>query len=215
FDVATQYTPVVFGIVLSISFVLLLVVLRSLIVPAKAILMNLLAVGAAYGLIVLVSQMGFAADLLGFQKVTAIEAWVPILLFAVLFGLSMDYHVFLLSRIRERFERTGDNAESVAFGLRRTGALITGAALIMVAVFGGFASGDLVVFQQIGFGLAVAVAIDATLIRSILVPASMKLLGSRNWWLPRGLRWLPQVRLEGAIAAPPKPSALLRKRRTP
>ncbi|MCY3911863.1 MAG: MMPL family transporter [Chloroflexi bacterium] len=215
FDVARQYTPVVFGIVLSISFVLLLVVFRSLIVPAKAILMNLLAVGAAYGLIVLVSQMGFAADLLGFQKVVAIEAWVPILLFAVLFGLSMDYHVFLLSRIRERFERTGDNAESVAFGLRRTGALITGAALIMVAVFGGFASGDLVVFQQIGFGLAVAVAIDATLIRSILVPASMKLLGSRNWWLPRGLRWLPQVRLEGAIAAPPKPSALLRKRRTP
>jgi len=214
FDVATQYTPVVFGIVLSISFVLLLVVFRSLIVPAKAILMNLLAVGAAYGLVVLVSQMGFAADFLGFQKVAAIEAWVPILLFAVLFGLSMDYHVFLLSRIRERFDRTGDNAESVAFGLRRTGALITGAALIMVAVFGGFASGDLVVFQQIGFGLAVAVAIDATLIRSILVPASMKLLGSRNWWLPRPLRWLPQVRLEGAVAAPPKPAALVRKRRT-
>jgi len=214
FDVATQYTPLVFGIVLSISFVLLLVVFRSLIVPAKAILMNLLAVGAAYGLVVLVSQMGFAADFLGFQKVTAIEAWVPILLFAVLFGLSMDYHVFLLSRIRERFDRTGDNAESVAFGLRRTGALITGAALIMVAVFGGFASGDLVVFQQIGFGLAVAVAIDATLIRSILVPASMKLLGSRNWWLPRPLRWLPQIRLEGAAVAPPKPTAVLRKRGT-
>ncbi len=214
FDVAAQYTPVVFGIVLSISFVLLLVVFRSLIVPAKAILMNLLAVGAAYGLIVLVSQMGFAADLLGFQKVMAIEAWVPILLFAVLFGLSMDYHVFLLSRIRERFERTGDNAESVAFGLRRTGALITGAALIMVAVFGGFASGDLVVFQQIGFGLAVAVAIDATLIRSILVPASMKLLGSRNWWLPRPLRWLPRLRLEGAVAAPSNPTPVVCKRRT-
>ncbi len=215
FDVAAQYTPVVFGIVLSISFVLLLVVFRSVIVPAKAILMNLLAVGAAYGLIVLVSQMGFAAELLGFQQVMAIEAWVPILLFAVLFGLSMDYHVFLLSRIRERFERTGDNAESVAFGLRRTGALITGAALIMVAVFGGFASGDLVVFQQIGFGLAVAVAIDATLIRSILVPASMKLLGSRNWWLPRPLRWLPHLRLEGAAVVSPKPTVALRKRRTP
>ena len=213
FDVAAQYTPVVFGVVLSISFLLLLVVFRSLIVPAKAILMNLLAVGAAYGLIVLVSQMGFAADLLGFQKVTAIEAWVPILLFAVLFGLSMDYHVFLLSRIRERFDRTGDNAESVAFGLRRTGALITGAALIMVAVFGGFASGDLVAFQQIGFGLAAAVAIDATLIRSILVPASMKLLGSRNWWLPRPLRWLPRLRLEGAAVVPPKPTVAVRKRR--
>ena len=215
FDVAAQYTPVVFGIVLSVSFVLLLVVFRSLIVPAKAILMNLLAVGAAYGLIVLVSQMGFAADLLGFQQVAAIEAWVPILLFAVLFGLSMDYHVFLLSRIRERFDRTGDNAESVAFGLRRTGAIITGAALIMVAVFGGFASGDLVVFQQIGFGLAVAVAIDATLIRSIVVPASMKLLGSRNWWLPRPLRWLPHLRLEGAVVTPPKPATVRRKRRTP
>ena len=178
FDVTTQYTPLVFGIVLSVSFVLLMVVFRSLVVPAKAILMNLLAVGAAYGLMVLVSQMGFAADLLGFQQVTAIEAWIPILLFAVLFGLSMDYHVFLLSRIRERFDRTGDNTESVAFGLRRTGALITGAALIMVAVFGGFAAGDLVIFQQIGFGLAVAVFIDATLIRSVVVPASMKLLGN-------------------------------------
>ncbi len=219
FDVTAQYTPLVFGIVLSVSFVLLMVVFRSLVVPAKAILMNLLAVGAAYGLIVLVSQMGFAADLLGFQQVTAIEAWIPILLFAVLFGLSMDYHVFLLSRIRERFDRTGDNTESVAFGLRRTGALITGAALIMVAVFGGFAAGDLVIFQQIGFGLAVAVFIDATLIRSVVVPASMKLLGTRNWWLPRALRWLPHVNVEGAAVTPPKldaaPAKTRRKRRTP
>ena len=219
FDVTRQYTPLVFGIVLSVSFVLLMVVFRSLVVPAKAILMNLLAVGAAYGLMVLVSQMGFAADLLGFQQVTAIEAWIPILLFAVLFGLSMDYHVFLLSRIRERFDRTGDNTESVAFGLRRTGALITGAALIMVAVFGGFAAGDLVIFQQIGFGLAVAVFIDATLIRSVVVPASMKLLGTRNWWLPRALRWLPHVNVEGAAVTPPKlaaaPVKTRRKRRIP
>ncbi len=219
FDVTTQYTPLVFGIVLSVSFVLLMVVFRSLVVPAKAILMNLLAVGAAYGLMVLVSQMGFAADLLGFQQVTAIEAWIPILLFAVLFGLSMDYHVFLLSRIRERFDRTGDNTESVAFGLRRTGALITGAALIMVAVFGGFAAGDLVIFQQIGFGLAVAVFIDATLIRSVVVPASMKLLGTRNWWLPRALRWLPHLNVEGAAVTPPKlaaaPEKTRRKRRIP
>ncbi len=198
FDVATQYTPIVFGIVLSVSFVLLLVVFRSLIVPAKAILMNLLAVGAAYGLIVLVSQMGFAADLLGFQKVTAIEAWVPILLFAVLFGLSMDYHVFLLSRIRERYDHTGDNAEAVAYGLRSTAGIITGAALIMVAVFGGFALGETIINQQVGFGLAVAVFLDATLVRSVLVPASMEVLGKRNWYLPSFLSWLPDVRVEPA-----------------
>jgi RND superfamily putative drug exporter len=115
----------------------------------------------------------------------------------VLFGLSMDYHVFLLSRIREHYDQTGDNTESVAYGLRTTGGIITGAALIMVAVFGGFASGELVMFQQMGFGLAAAVLIDATLVRSLLVPASMKLLGKRNWYLPRWLEWLPNVQVEG------------------
>ncbi len=204
FDVTAQYTPVVFAFVLGVSFVLLTVVFRSLVVPTKAIIMNLLSVGAAYGLIVLVSQKGFAADLLGFQQVPSVEAWIPIFLFAVLFGLSMDYHVFMLSRIRERFDQTGDNTESVAFGLRQTGALITGAALIMVAVFGGFAAGQLVMFQQVGFGMAVAVFLDATLVRSVLVPASMKLLGNRNWWLPRPLQWIPDVRVEGPSVAPPE-----------
>ena len=132
--------------------------------------MNLLSVGAAYGLMVAVFQKGWGADLLGLQKVDFVEAWVPLFLFAVLFGTSMDYHVFLLSRIRERFDQTGDNRESVAFGLRRTGGIITGAALIMVAVFGGFAAGDLVMFQQLGFGLAVAVFLDATVVRCVLVP---------------------------------------------
>ena len=158
--------------------------------------MNLLSVGAAYGLMVLVFQRGVGADLFGFQQVETIEAWLPLILFAILFGLSMDYHVFMLSRIRERYDQTHDNAGSVAYGLRSTASLITGAALIMVAVFSGFASGDMVVNQQAGFGLAVAVLLDATLVRSILVPASMELLGDRNWYLPRFLNWLPHVQVE-------------------
>lgn len=186
----------VFAFVLGLSFLLLLAVFRSLVVPLKAIIMNLLSVGAAYGLIVIVFQKGWGAGLLGFQQVSAVEAWVPLFLFSVLFGLSMDYHVFLLSRIRERFLKTADNTESVAFGLRSTGSIITGAALIMVAVFGGFAAGDLVMFQQMGFGLAVAVLLDATIVRSVLVPATMKLLGKRNWYLPRWLEWLPDFTVE-------------------
>jgi RND superfamily putative drug exporter len=193
-------TPWVFLFVLALSFVLLLVVFRSLLVPLKAILMNLLSVGAAYGLMVAVFQKGWGADLLGLQKVDFVEAWVPLFLFAILFGTSMDYHVFLLSRIRERFDQTGDNRESVAFGLRRTGGIITGAALIMVAVFGGFAAGQLVMFQQLGFGLAVAVFLDATIVRSVLVPAAMRLLGVANWWFPQALRWLPDLRVESGEA---------------
>jgi uncharacterized membrane protein YdfJ with MMPL/SSD domain len=197
-DTINGATPWVFLFVLGLSFVLLLVVFRSILVPVKAILMNLLSVGAAYGLMVVVFQKGWGADLLGLQRVDFIEAWVPLFLFAVLFGTSMDYHVFLLSRIRERFDQTADNRESVAFGLRRTGGLITGAALIMVAVFGGFAAGDLVMFQQMGFGLAVAVFLDATVVRCVLVPAAMRLLGARNWWFPRWLHWLPDLRVEAA-----------------
>jgi RND superfamily putative drug exporter len=197
FDLTDTYTPIVFTFVLGLSFLLLMVVFRSIVVPLKAIVMNLLSVGAAYGLIVLVFQEGVGADFFGFQQVEAIEAWLPLFLFSVLFGLSMDYHVFLLSRIRERFLETHNNTESVAYGLRTTGGLITGAAAIMVAVFAGFASGELVMLQQMGFGLAVAVFIDATLVRSVLVPASMKLLGDRNWYLPRWLQWLPNVSVEG------------------
>jgi len=150
---------------------------------------------------VLVFQKGYGADLLGFQQVDVIQTGLPLFLFAILFGLSMDYHVFLLSRVRERFLETGDNNEAVAYGLRSTGRLITGAALIMVAVFSGFALGDLVPLQQMGFGLAVAVLIDATIIRCILVPASMRLLGTWNWYLPRFLGWLPDLRFEGAKTA--------------
>lgn len=202
YDVVDANTPIVFSFVLGLSFLLLMIVFRSIVVPLKAIVMNLLSVGAAYGLIVLVFQEGVGADLFGFQQVESIEAWLPLFLFSILFGLSMDYHVFLLSRIKERFDQTHDNAESVAHGLRTTGGLITGAAAIMVAVFAGFAVGDLAPLQQVGFGLAVAVLIDATLVRSVLVPATMKLLGDRNWYLPRWLSWLPNVSIEVSYDTP-------------
>lgn len=192
-----EYTPIVFSVVLGLSFILLTMVFRSLIVPIKAILMNLLSVGAAYGLLVLVFQKGVGASFLGLEQVDVIEMWLPLVLFSILFGLSMDYHVFLLSRIKEHFDETGNNSESVAFGLASTGRIITGAAVIMVIVFSGFAAGDLLMFQQMGFGLAAAVLLDATIVRSILVPASMKLLGDRNWYLPKMLRWLPQLNVEG------------------
>lgn len=151
-----------------------------------------------------VFQHGVGAGLLGFQQVDVIEAWVPLFLFAVLFGLSMDYQVFLLTRIRERFADTADNREAISFGIGSTARIITGAALIIVAVFSGFAMGDLVMFQQMGFGVAVALLIDATIVRSVLGPAAMQLLGDRNWYLPRWLRWLHHIEVErhGAEARP-------------
>jgi RND superfamily putative drug exporter len=194
---AEDYLPIVIAFVLALSFILLTVAFRSIVVPIKALIMNLLSVGAAYGLIVLVFQKGYGADLFGFQTVPMIESWLPLFLFSILFGLSMDYHVFLLSRIKEHYDLTGDNKESVAFGLQSTAKLITGAALIMVVVFAGFAAGRLVMLQQVGFGLAVAILIDATIVRSILVPASMVLLGDRNWYFPTWLGWLPHVTIEG------------------
>lgn len=206
FDMTSQYLPIVFAFVLGLSFLLLAVAFRSIVIPIKSIIMNLLSVAAAYGLMVLVFQKGYLADLFGFQQVDTIGAWIPLFLFSVLFGLSMDYHVFLLSRIRERFDQTGDNTDSILFGVGTTSRIITGAALIMVAVFGGFAAGELVMFQQMGFGLAVAVLIDATLVRSVLVPAAMKLLGRWNWYLPKRLKWIPDIGIEGK-AQPPVPTA--------
>jgi putative drug exporter of the RND superfamily len=197
-DTMSRWLPIVLAFVLGLSFLLLTVAFRSLIVAAKAVAVNLLSVGAAYGLLVLVFQEGIGNELLGFPQVDTIEAWVPLFLFAVLFGLSMDYHVFLLSRIRERFRRTGDNSDAIAYGVGSTGRIITGAALIIIAVFSGFARGDLVMFQQMGFGVAVALLLDATVVRLVLVPAAMELLGERNWYLPSWLRWLPDVQVEGA-----------------
>jgi RND superfamily putative drug exporter len=200
FDITSQYLPIVFAVVLGLSFLLLAVAFRSIIIPIKSIIMNLLSAAAAYGLMVLVFQKGYLVDLFGFQQVDTIEAWIPLFLFSVLFGLSMDYHVFLLSRIKERFDQTNDNTDSVVFGVGTTSRLITGAALIMVAVCGEFAAGQLVMFQQMGFGLAVAVLIDATLIRSVLVPAAMQLLGRWNWYFPSKLEWLPKIGIEGALS---------------
>ena len=195
-DIVDTYTPIVFAFVLGLSFILLMVVFRSLVIPVKAIIMNLLSVGAAYGLLVVVFQKGLGADLFGFQQTEVIDLWIPLFLFSILFGLSMDYHVFLLSRIKERYDQTGDNTEAVAFGLRSTAGIITGAAVIMVVVFGAFAAGETLINQQVGFGLAVAVFLDATLVRSVLVPASMEVLGARNWYLPPLLRWLPDLQIE-------------------
>ena len=198
-DIVDSYFPFVVGIVLALSFVLLFVAFRSLVIPALSIVLNLLSVGAAYGLVTLVSQQGWGADLLSFQQVATVEQWVPLFLFSVLFGLSMDYQVFLLSRIKEEYARSGDNRASVARGIGSTAGIISGAALIMVAVFAGFASGDLVMFQQMGFGLAVAVLLDATLVRLLIVPAAMSILGEWNWYMPNWLGWVPRLSFEGEI----------------
>jgi putative drug exporter of the RND superfamily len=196
-DVMSRWLPIVLVFVLGLSFLLLTVAFRSVVIAATTIALNLLSVGAAYGLLVLVFQEGVGSSLLGFQQVDVIEAWLPLFLFAVLFGLSMDYQVFLLSRIRERFSKTRDTTDAISFGIVSTARIITGAALVIVAVFAGFAVGDLVMFQQMGFGVAIALLIDATLVRSVLVPAAMQLLGERNWYLPGWLRWLPHFDVEG------------------
>lgn len=201
-DTMSDWQPVVLAFVLALSFVLLTLAFRSVVVAATAIGANLLSVAAAYGLLVLVFQGGVANELFGFPQVDTIEAWVPLFLFAVLFGLSMDYHVFLVSRIRERHYRTGDTRDAIVHGVGSTGRIITGAALIIIAVFSGFARGDLVMFQQMGFGVAAALLLDATIIRLLLIPAVMQLLGERNWYLPGWLQWLPDVHAEGAGPSP-------------
>jgi RND superfamily putative drug exporter len=201
-DTVDFWLPLVLLFVLGLSFLLLTLAFRSIVVPATAIAMNLLSVGAAYGLLVLVFQEGIGNELLGLREAETIDAWVPLFLFAVLFGLSMDYQVFLLSRIRERYTLTGDTDAAISFGIASTARLITGAALIIIAVFWGFAMGDTIAFQQMGFGVAVALLIDATIVRSVLVPATMKLLGELNWYLPSWLIWLPDVHVEGAEPLP-------------
>jgi uncharacterized membrane protein YdfJ with MMPL/SSD domain len=197
FDSVIGPAPWVIALVLALTLVFLTVVFRSLVVAGTAVALNLLSVGAAYGLLVLVFEHGVGAGVLGFDQVDTIEAWVPLFLFSVLFGLSMDYQVFLLSRIRERYDDSGDTTDAVTFGVASTARVITGAALIIVAVFAGFASGELIMFQQMGFGVAAALLIDATIIRSIVLPSAMKLLGAWNWYLPRWLDWLPQLQVEG------------------
>jgi putative drug exporter of the RND superfamily len=201
-DVQSSRMPLFIVAVLAVSFVVLMAVFRSVAVAAKAVILNLLSIGAAYGIIVAVFQWGWGAGLLGLGEPGPIEAWAPMMLFAILFGLSMDYEVFLLSRIKEEYDRTGDNATAVADGLARTARLITAAAGIMIFVFGGFALSDERALQLFGLGLAVAILVDVTIVRLLLVPATMELLGDRNWWLPAWLdRVLPDITLDQTPAA--------------
>jgi uncharacterized membrane protein YdfJ with MMPL/SSD domain len=205
YDATTKPTPYVLAFVLGLSFVLLTLAFRSIVVAAVSIVLNLLSVGAAYGLLTLVFIHGFGTSIFGFEKVPIIDAWVPLFLFSVLFALSMDYQVFLMSRIRERYDATGSTTDAVASGVATTARIITGAALIIVAVFAGFASGQLVMFQQMGFGVAVALLLDATVIRSVVLPSMMALLGNRAWYLPRWLHWLPNLQVDRQ--APPQAEA--------
>ena len=202
FSAVSAPTPYVLLFVLGLTFILLLLAFRSLAVALASILLNLLSVGAAYGLLTLVFIDGVGTGLFGFHQVTAIDAWVPLFLFSVLFALSMDYQVFLMSRIKERYDETGSTNEAVVGGVASTAKIITGAALIIVVVFCGFARGQLDMFQQMGFGVAVALLLDATLIRSIVLPCALSLLGQRSWFLPRWLNWLPRIELESPSVVP-------------
>jgi uncharacterized membrane protein YdfJ with MMPL/SSD domain len=191
--------PVVFGFVLILAFGLLLVTFRSIVVPIKAIVLNLLSVGAAYGVLKLVFQDGMGEGLLDFNSNGGIAPWLPLFLFVVLFGLSMDYHVFILSRVREAVDRGMSTDEAVSHGIKTTAGTVTSAAIVMVAVFSIFATLSMIDFKQMGVGLAVAVLIDATIIRAVLLPATMKLLGERNWYLPKFLGWMPRLGHEPAV----------------
>ena len=205
-DVNTQLRdtlPLFIGVVIAISFLLLMMVFRSVVVPLKAAAMNLLSIGAAYGVLVAVFQWGWGSSLIGLEGPTPITSIIIVIMFPILFGLSMDYEVFLLSRVREEFVRTGDNVESVARGLAGTGRVITSAALIMIVVFLSFVTSPVPSLKMLGLGLATAILVDATIVRMVLVPATMALLGNANWWLPG---------LAGPGPAPPDRRGLRRRR---
>ena len=202
FHAVSSPTPYVLLFVLGLSFLLLLLAFRSIVIAAVSILLNLLSVGAAYGLLTLVFLHGIGTRFFGFQQVTAVDAWVPLFLFSVLFALSMDYQVFLMSRIKERYDHTGSTHEAVATGVASTAKIITGAALIIIVVFTGFARGQLVMFQQMGFGVAIALLLDATLIRIVILPSALNLLDRHCWYLPRWLGWLPHLEIEAPGARP-------------
>ena len=189
--------PIVFTFVLGLAFLLLLLMFRSIVIPFKAIILNLLSVGAAYGVLVLVFQEGIGEGLLDFKSTGLIEIFMPLFLFAILFGLSMDYHMLLLNRVKEAYDQGYSNEESVSIGIKRTAVLITSAAAIMVLVFGSFLLSGFLSFKQMGVGLGVAILIDATVIRAVLLPATMKLLGDWNWYFPSWLSWLPRLSPEG------------------
>jgi uncharacterized membrane protein YdfJ with MMPL/SSD domain len=195
-DVMKSHLPIVFAFVLTLAFILLLVTFRSIVIPIKAIVLNLLSVGAAYGILKLVFQDGRLEGFLDYQSVGGVTSWLPLFLFVILFGLSMDYHVFILSRIREAFDRGMPTDRAVAHGIKSTAGVVTSAAAVMVAVFAIFATLSMLEFKMMGVGLAAAVLIDATLVRAVLLPATMKLLGDWNWYLPKKLSWLPKFEHE-------------------
>ncbi len=194
------------GLVLALAFVLLLVSFRSVVIALKAIVLNLLSVAAAYGVLVLVFQEGLGEGLLGFESNGGIAPWLPMFLFVILFGLSMDYHVFILSRIREAFDRGMSTEDAVAHGITSTAGTVTSAAVVMVAAFAVFATMPLIDMKEMGVGLAAAVLIDATIVRAVLLPATMKLLGRWNWYLPSWLGWLPRLDHGAGTPAIPNPA---------
>ena len=201
-DLLGRRLPVFIGVVIGLSFLLLMAVFRSVLVPVKAAVLNLLSISAAYGVVVVVFQWGWGSGLIGVDRPGPIMAFIPMMLFAILFGLSMDYEVFLLSRVREEYDRTGDNSTAVVDGLAVTGRVITAAAVIMVLIFSSFVLGDDPIIKTFGLGLAAAVLVDATVVRMVLVPATMELLGNANWWFPGWLeRWVPRLDLEGSPVA--------------
>jgi RND superfamily putative drug exporter len=213
-DSMKAHAPIVFAFVLGLAFLLLLVTFRSIVIAIKAILLNLLSVGAAYGVLVLVFQQGHLESLLGFTSIGGVTDWLPLFLFVILFGLSMDYHVLILSRVREAHESGMSTEDAVAQGIRATASVVTSAALVMVAVFSIFATLSMIDFKMMGIGLAAAVLIDATVVRAVLLPATMKLLGDWNWYLPRWLEWLPRIGQE-APSEPDEPSQPAPAARTP
>jgi uncharacterized membrane protein YdfJ with MMPL/SSD domain len=194
--------PIVFAFVLVLAFVLLLISFRSIVIALKAITLNLLSVAAAFGVLVLVFQHGIGKDLLGFEYTGGVMAWLPVFLFVILFGLSMDYHVFILSRIREAYDGGMKTDDAIAYGIKSTAGVVTSAAVVMVFVFSIFGTMSLIMMKQFGVGLATAVLIDATIVRAVLLPATMKLLGEWNWYLPQWLEWLPRIKLEGPARMP-------------
>jgi uncharacterized membrane protein YdfJ with MMPL/SSD domain len=201
--------PLVFGFVLLFAFVLMLISFRSVVIAATAIVLNLLSIAAAYGVLVLVFQHGWGKGLLGFEFTGGIDPFLPLLLFVILFGLSMDYHVFILSRVREAYDKGMSTDEAIAHGIKSTAGVVSSAALVMVGVFAIFATLSMLILKQFGVGLAAAILIDATIVRAILLPASMKLLGEWNWYLPKWLEWLPHLEHGGSvkkIKAPPAPA---------
>jgi RND superfamily putative drug exporter len=195
--------PWLVGAVLVLTYLVLLRAFRSLLLPLKAVLMNLLSVAASYGLLVVVFKWGVGSSLFGLYRFQQVEGWIPIFLFAMLFGLSMDYEVFLVSRMRELWDREHDNSRAVAYGLERTGRIITAAAVIMVAAFSGFVAGSIVGLQEFGLGLAVAIFVDATIVRVVLVPSLMAILGRYNWWLPSRVASIARVE-PSPLSEPPR-----------